>query len=239
MSKILINKKRKRFFWKSNDLHTNEGLLKEKDIKSTASKIKTNMNKEFIKFNASFADEINNLKRGPAIVLAKDAGQIIAHTGINPKSKIVDAGAGSGFLAAYLSNISPYVITYEKNPNHFKLAKLNLKKLNLKEKIKNKDVSEGIDEKNLDLITLDLSTPWTALKTAEKSLKSGGYLVCYLPNTTQVQTLIQKARSFSFILEKVLETIERPWKIHPKQDICRPKHQILGHTAFLVFFRKY
>ncbi len=239
MSRILINKKRKRFFWKSGDLHTNEGLLKEKTIKSTASKIKTNMDKEFLKFNASFADEINNLKRGPAVVLAKDAGSIIAHTGINSKSKIVDAGTGSGFLAAYLANISPNVTTYEKNPNHFKLAKSNLKKLNSKAKIKNKDVSEAIDEKNLDLITLDLSAPWTALKSAEKSLKSGAYLVCYLPNTTQVQTLIQKAKNLNFILEKVIETIERPWTIRPKQEVCRPEHQILGHTAFLVFFRKY
>jgi tRNA (adenine57-N1/adenine58-N1)-methyltransferase catalytic subunit len=236
MSKILI-KKGKRFFWKSSDLHTNEGMIKEKDIKSSKNKVKTNLNQEFIKFNASFPDEINNLQRGPAVVIAKDAGSIITHTGINPKSKVVDAGSGSGFLAAYLSNISPFVTTYEKNNQHFKIAKSNLKKLNSKAKIKNKDVSEGIDEKNLDLITLDLPEPQNILKHAEKSLKSGAYLVCYLPNITQVQELIKKSKNFNLYLEKVIETIERPWKI--QKEICRPEHQILGHTAFLVFFRKY
>jgi tRNA (adenine57-N1/adenine58-N1)-methyltransferase catalytic subunit len=237
MSKILINKTGKRFFWKSNDLHTNEGMIKEKDIKSSKNKVKTNMNQEFIKFNSSFQDEINNLQRGPAVVIAKDAGSIIANTGINPKSKIVDAGSGSGFLAAYLSNISQNVTTYEKNTKHFNIAKANLKKLNSNAKIKNKDVSEAIDEKNLDLITLDLPEPSKILKHAEKSLKSGAYLVCYLPNITQVQELIKKSKSFNFYLEKTIETIERPWKI--TKEICRPEHQILGHTAFLVFFRKY
>jgi tRNA (adenine57-N1/adenine58-N1)-methyltransferase len=68
-------------------------------------------------------------------------------------------------------------------------------------------------------------------------LKSGAYLVCYLPNITQVQDLIQESKKHQFLLEKTIELIEREWTIQKR--ICRPKHQILGHTAFLVFFRKY
>ena len=235
--KVLTNTKGKRFFWKSGDLHTEDGIIKESDIRNRSNKIKSNIEKELIKFDAKFQDQLDDLTPGPATVNAKDAGTIIAQTGINSKSKIVDAGSGSGFLAAYLANITNNVTTYEKNTGHFKLAKGNLKKLAPKVKIKNKDVSEGIDEPNLDLITLDLPDPENILKHAESSLNSGAYLVCYLPSITQVQSIIKASKKYNFILEKAIETIEREWVVQDR--ICRPKHQILGHTAFLVFFRKY
>lgn len=235
--KVLINSNGKRFLWKSGDLHTEDGIIKESDIKNRSVKIKSNISKELTKFEAGFQDQLKELRPGPATVNAKDAGTIIAQTGINSKSKIVDAGAGSGFLAAYLANITNNVTTYEKNKEHFKLAKSNLKKLAPKVKIKHKDISKGIDENNLDLITLDLPNPEDILKHAVKSLKSGAYLVCYLPNITQVQSLIKASEKYNLILEKALETIEREWTVQDR--ICRPNHQILGHTAFLVFFRKY
>jgi len=235
--KVLINSEKKRFFWKSGDLHTEEGTIKESEIKKKSSKVKTNTKKELIKFDASFTDILTTLMSGPATISAKDAGSIIAHTGINSKSRIVDAGTGSGFLAAYLSNITDNITTYEKNKMHFNIAQKNLKKINHKIKIKNKDITEGISEKNLNLITIDLPTPWTILNHIEKALVSGGFLVCYLPNINQVQQLIQESKKYNLILEKTLETIEREWTI--QGQICRPKHQILGHTAFIVFFRKY
>ncbi len=235
--KVLINSNGKRFLWKSGDLHTEDGIIKESDIKNKSNQIESNIGKKLIKFEAKFQDHLKELRSGPATVNAKDAGTIIAQTGINSKSKIVDAGSGSGFLAAYLSNVTDNITTYEKNNKHFKIAKTNLKQIAPKVIIKNGDVSEGIDETNLDLITLDLPDPEDILIHAEKSLNSGGYLVCYLPSITQVQSVINASKNHNLILEKVLETIEREWTIRDR--ICRPNHQMLGHTAFLVFFRKY
>tara|TARA_Y100000310_G_scaffold274415_1_gene290432 strand:- start:295 stop:1008 length:714 start_codon:yes stop_codon:yes gene_type:complete len=237
MSKIIIDKKNRRHFWKSGDLHIEEGTIKEKEIKRKCSKVSTHLGKILKKFDSKFPDIINEFKTGPAIIIPKDIGAIISNTGINSKSKIVDAGSGSGILAAYLSNITSNVTTYEINKKHFKISKANLKKIGSKAKIKNEDISKGISEKNLDLITLDLPDPEKILQHAVKSLKSGAYLVCYLPNITQVQELLKHTRNNHLILEKITETIEREWII--KDRICRPNHQMLGHTAFLAFFRKY
>ena len=235
--KVLIDSKKRRYLWSSGDLHTEEGTIKEDEIKNNAPSVKTSKGAELLKFDASFPDIIKELKTGPAIVNAKDAGAIIAHTGINSKSKVVDAGSGSGFLTSYLSNITDNIVTYEKNKVNYELAKKNLKKINPKIEIKNKDIFLGIDEKHLDLITLDLPTPWEILNHVESSLKSGGFLVCYLPNINQVQELIESSKKHNMILEKVLETIEREWTVYGQ--VCRPKHEMLGHTAFLVFFRRY
>ena len=72
------------------------------------------------------------------------------------------------------------------------------------------------------------------LRHALKSLKKGKYIVSYLPNITQVISLIKNADGF--FVERIIENIERDWII---DDIrARPKNIILGHTGFLVFMRK-
>ena len=87
----------------------------------------------------------------------------------------------------------------------------------------------------MDLITLDLLEPWKAIKHAEKSLKSGAFLVAYLPTITQVIAFIKNLNS-NFYLWKVSEILEREWSVENLR--VRPKNKMLGHTAFLVFTRK-
>ncbi|MBI2498732.1 methyltransferase [Candidatus Woesearchaeota archaeon] len=229
--KVIIDSKGNKHYWDGGDLHTSFGVIKEKYIRNGV--VKSHLGKEFIVFDGGFVDKINKIKRGPAIMLPKDIGLILSYTGINSKSKVVDAGSGCGVLAGFLGNISKKVTSYEKNKDFFNLAKKNLEFLGIKVKLKNKDIYEGIDENDLDLITLDLNEPWKVLKHAKKSLKSGGFLVCYLPNINQVDLLVKEA--MGFYVEKVLENIEREWIV---DDIrLRPKNLILGHTGFLVFLR--
>jgi tRNA (adenine57-N1/adenine58-N1)-methyltransferase len=105
-------------------------------------------------------------------------------------------------------------------------------------RIEKKDVYQGIDEKEIDVITLDLPEPWNALQHCEKALKYGGFLVCYLPSITQVSRLIAEAKKYdSFIYLKTAEFLERNWKIDGAL-IARPETEMLGHTGFLTFIRK-
>jgi tRNA (adenine57-N1/adenine58-N1)-methyltransferase len=193
------------------------------------------LGKEFLIFDANFIDNIHQIKRGPATAHQKDIGNIITTTGIGAKSKVVDAGSGCGNLSSFLARIGCNVTTYEIKPDFYKIAKENIENLKLKIKIKNKDIYQGIDEKNLDLITLDLTEPWKVLPHAEKTLKSGAFLAAYLPTITQVIELVKNLNN-NFYLWKVSETLEREW--HVENLKVRPKNQMLGHTAFLVFIRK-
>ena len=141
----------------------------------------------------SFLDKIEKIRRGPAIMQKKDIGIILTYTSINKDSIILDAGTGSGVLSSYLSQFVKKVYTYEKDKRFIKIAEDNFKFLKIKNiELKNKDIYEGIKEKNLDLITLDLQEPWKVLKHAEKALKENGYLTTYLPNITQVIEFVKK-----------------------------------------------
>lgn len=234
--KIIIDKEGHEYLWDpEKDFSTKFGVLKaSKNPKGPV--IKTHLKHDFTIMDATFVDKLSHLKRGPATPSLKDIGIIIARTGLSSSSKVVDAGTGSGFLAAYLANITPCVTSYDLNKNHFQHAKKNLEKLNVSIKLKNKDISKGIPEKNLDLITLDLPEPWKVLRHAAKSLKSGGFLVCFLPQITQVQHTIEASKKYPFHVNWIGESIEREWRIEGR--ICRPRHHALVHTGFLVILRK-
>ena len=233
ITKIIIDRKGNIHYHKKGDFHSMFGVVKEANIKPGIAK--SDIDKDFIVFDANFADNIEKIRRGPAIAHQKDIGLIITTTGIGIGSKVVDAGSGCGKLAASLARVGCKVTSYEINPEFYQIAKENIENLKANVEIKNQDIYGGIEEDNLDLITLDLLEPWKAVQHAEKALKSGAFLVAYLPTITQVMEFV-KSLNNNFYLWKVSELIEREWIVdHLK---VRPNSQMLGHTAFLVFVRK-
>ncbi|MBI1972810.1 methyltransferase [Candidatus Woesearchaeota archaeon] len=233
VKKVLYGNEERKYYWSEGDLHTEHGIMREKELKD--GKIKTHLGDELWCMPASFIDQIERIERGPAIMQKKDIGLILANIPIDANTKIVDAGTGCGLLAAFLARISKKVTSYDNNKKHLDIAKRNMQLLAVKYKLKIKDIYKGIDEKNLDVITLDLPEPWRVLPHTEKSLKCGGSVVAFLPHISQVEQLVTEAKE-KFIIAKVCEVIEREWIINPPK--LRPKHQGLMHTAFLVFLRK-
>jgi len=239
--KILIDKKSgKKHLVKDvgSDFHTSLGIISKKDLKSMGKEVLSSKGGKFVLLEAGFADLWGFLKRGPQVVLPKDIGLVIAKTGANKNFKVVDAGGGSGSLCCCLANVCKEVVTYEVQKELIGVLEFNKRLLGLKNlRIKNKDVYRGIREINLDLITLDLARPWEVLGSAERSLKSGGYLVVYLPNIMQVKMFVDALRGTKINLLEVEELIERKWKV--EGQVVRPEYEMLGHTGFLVFCRKF
>ncbi len=241
IKKILTSKEGNTFYLKdtSTDFHCQFGLVKAKDLKKKdGSVIKTNTKKELILFTPSFIDSYKRIKRGAQIITRKDAAMIVAETGVNKESKVVDSGAGSGALACFLANICKEVTTYELRADFTKIVEKNKEFLELKNlKIKNKDVYKGIDEKNIDLVTLDLPEPWDAIPSVKKALKVGGFLVSYSPTIPQVMEFVSAIKKEKcFMHEKTIELILREWEIQDRK--VRPKTTQTVHTGFLSFVRK-
>lgn len=232
MIKKILFRLGKFYYWTEGDLHTNSGVVKEEDLKKCQDTVNAHSGKEFLVFDANFVDQLEKLRRGPAVMTKKDIGIILSNTGISKDSTVLDAGTGCGMTAALLARSVKKVITYEKNKDFFNLAKKNFEFLGMNNiEQKNEDVYKGISEKNLDLVILDLPEPWNALKHAHKALKSGCFLVAYLPTITQVTDILSKIEGF--LHEKTIEVLEREWYIEGKK--VRPKSQMMGHTGFLVF----
>ena len=240
MAKLLISRN-DRFLIKdtNKDFHTKHGFFKKEDLKKTKGhKIMSNIGEEFSIIDPSFIDLYKRIRRGAQIIPLKDIGLIVAETGINKSSKVVDAGSGSGALCCFLANIAKEVTTYDIREDFIEIVNYNIEYLKLKNiKIKNKDIYSGIDEKNVDLIVLDLPEPWLAIESGKKALKAGGFLVSYSPTVPQAQDFINKINEdYSFIHIKTSEISEREWEIEGRK--VRPKSQGIGHSGFISFVRK-
>ncbi len=236
--KILINPKGDKYLLRNNEqeLHTKHGVIK---VQKKDGKTESHLGTTYFQTNANFTDLLLQCKRGPQVVLPKDAAAIVAHSNLQPGSNIVDAGSGSGWLSSFLANYvgsKGTVTTYEKRKDFAKIAKENFKFLGLKNiKLKNADVTKGIKEKQLDLITLDLLTP-TDVPNIHKALKAGGYVVAYVPHIEQAEQFVKYMREQGMWFEKTIEVIEREWIL--KSNKLKEKMGAIGHTAYLVFCRK-
>ena len=198
-------------------------------------------NKKFWLLIPSLQDKLQGLKRKAQIILPQDAAQIIMNCSIESGQKILEAGIGSGSLTTALANtVAPNgkVISYENREDFIKQAMKNIKKANLEKFVetKLKDVTTGIDEKNLDAIILDMPNPWDAIKYAYNSLKPGGYLCTYSPLSSQVENTIKEIKKHNFIEVKTIENIQRKMVVSDKG--MRPSFDMLGHTGYLTFARK-
>lgn len=221
------------------DFHTKYGAITAKELKKKpGSSVKTSMGKEFTIIDADFGDDLRHIKRLPQTMSAKDMGLIVSATGVNKESFAIDSGTGSGALACYLAHLCKKVVSYEIIDKHIEVAKENQKFLGLKNLlIKKASIYDKIPEKNADLLVLDVPEPQKAIKTAENALKTGGYLVAYTIQATQMLNFtneLMKNKRFLFI--KSCELIERTWKA--EGQILRPSTAPFGHTGFLVFARK-
>ena len=226
---------------KKGKLHTKDGIFDLEEIlnKNFGDKIKTHLKKEFTIVKPNLVDILGKVRRGPQIVMPKDAALILAYTGISQRSFVVDVGTGSGFLAIFLANyIKPgKLVSYEKDKRMAKIAEENIRLSGLSKfiEIKNKDATKGISEKNVDLVTVDIQNPEKVVKQAYKALKLGGWLVVYSPTIEEVIAVVREIKKLNFSYIKTVENIVREWQ---SERTTRPKTLGLLHTGFLTFARK-
>lgn len=223
-------------------LQTKDGIFDLNEIlnKKIGDKIKTHLKKEFQIVKPNLIDILERkAERGPQIIMPKDAALILACTGITQGSFVVDVGTGSGFLAIFLANyVKPgKVVTYEKNKKMIKIAEKNIRLSGLSSfiKIKNKDASKGISERNVDLLSIDIKNPEKVVEHAYKALKVGGWLAVYSPTIEEVIKVNKKIKRLKFSYIKTVENIVREWQ---SKKFTRPKTMGLMHTGFITFARK-
>jgi len=188
----------------------------------------------------NIVDLLRKCRRGPQIIMQKDAGIIIANTGIKSGSKCLDAGAGSGFLSIMLGNIvapSGRVTAYEIKKDFYENVKKNIKICGLDKiiKVKNNDAAK-FTEKNLDLITLDMKNAEKMVKKANRALKDGGFLVVYSPQIEQQIDVRKEMEKSGFARIRTIENIQREWSSF--KGYTHPHPSGVMHTGFLTFGRK-
>ncbi len=223
----------------SKDYQTKYGIIPKTELKKTSgSSVKSKTGKEYQIIESQYIDEYKRLRKLPQTIPLKDLGFIAAEVGLDKNSVVVDAGLGSGASAIYFANQCKKLTSYEIRDDHIKVAKENIHKIGVKNiTVKKKDITKGIDEKNVDLVMLDLPEPWEVIEHAAKSLRVGGFLVNYSPSIIQTSDFVKVlAKENKFLCLKTVEILERKWEVDGRK--VRPKSIEVGHSGFITFARK-
>lgn len=185
-----------------------------------------------------FPEILKKCKRGPQVILPKDIGVILAYSGVGKNSLVVDAGAGSGWLAIALANVAKKVTSYEWREEFSELAEKNAKRAGVSEslEIKRANVLEGIGEREVDLVTFDFADSDKAVPHAHAALRKGGMLFGYLPHVEQSRRFFEACEAAGFEKPQMVECIMRDYLV--RQAGVRPENTGLTHTAYIVFAAK-
>lgn len=242
---ILIDERGRKYLVRAErkQLHTNLGVvdLGEAIGREPGARLKSHVGKEFFLLLPRITDYLQKMKRLPQIMLPKDAAQIVAYTGVGPGDVVVDAGVGSGALAIFLGNLvrpNGRVVSYEVREDFARVAEKNIRMAGLSDivTVKLKDIYENIDERDVDLVTLDLSQPERALPHAELALKSGGHLAVFSPCIEHIQRLYAELPKYRFTNCRTIECLVREFEVKP--GATRPKTRMIAHTGYLTFARR-
>ena len=171
------------------------------------------------------------------VIHAKDAGRIIAEVGVRPGDTVVEGGTGSGALTSSLALLvgdTGHVHGHEPNGKHRDVTAASLETFGLAGRVTLwSEPLESTTVTGADAFIVDLPDPRSVVAAAARALAPGGRLAVYAPQVTQIQAVVQEARSAGFGDVHVLEVLERPWVVDAER--VRPSHDMLGHTAFLMF----
>ncbi len=187
----------------------------------------------------TLGDFVLEMPRGPQIIYPKDLGNIIMLADIFPGATVIEGGLGSGSLTAALLRAvgaTGRVITYELDEAVLPRARKNIQAINRDSAnltIHVRDIYEGIEDREVDRIVLDVPEPWQAVAGAGDALTMSGILLSFLPTILQVhQLVLELQRDTRFQLIETVETLLRPW--HVTERSVRPAHRMVAHSGFLT-----
>ncbi len=215
--------------------------------------VKSNYGEKLLVIRPTLAEYIEKMRKGSQIIYPKDIAAILLLADIFPGATVLEAGIGSGALTMALLRAvgrAGKVISYERRKEFLAIAQSNIetffntvvsagKEGSGELIVKEKDVYEGIDEREVDRIILDLQEPWRALKHVEASLRTGGIFLCYNPTVLQIYKLSKRLElkyANSFRIMSIYEVGMRGWEV--KERSIRPEHRMVAHTGFIFVARK-
>ena len=241
--KMILDERGKKYVLKpGEDFQSDLGIVKAEvlDDAEIGDEVKSHLDHTFKIMKPNINDFIDIMDRRCSILIQKDIGQVLAHTGLGAGSRVVDAGTGAGAIALNFGNVvgpEGQVFTYEIREDFAEVAKKNIDNFGITNiEVKNKDIKHGIDEDDIDLIFLDLPKPFEIFEGVMDALNVGGWLVVYAPYIDQAETSYRVAKKLGFYNIDIIETLERGLEVRTQG--VRPKTRMVGHSGYLMFARK-
>jgi tRNA (adenine57-N1/adenine58-N1)-methyltransferase len=175
-------------------------------------------------------------------MMPRDVGLVLGHTGASAGDRVLDAGTGTGVLAAYLGRAGASVVTYESNPEFADVARRNMALAGVTDRVEVRtgDLTDRLEDlveaEPFDVLTLDTRDAPAVVARAPSLLAPGGFLAVYTPFVEGTRDAAVAAREAGLAGVETYETIQRRMDFDDRGS--RPSTAGVGHTGYLTFARR-
>jgi tRNA (adenine57-N1/adenine58-N1)-methyltransferase len=243
---LLVGENREYLREPGTTLETDLGVLDIPETIAAGEVLETHLGTEFEVRELRGPDLFHHFERTGAPMLPRDIGLVMGHTGVTAGDSVLDAGTGTGVLAACFGRAGASVVTYERDPEFADVARENMALAGISGEnesafggsveVRTGDVCDDLDSLSpFDLVTLDTEDAPTITEHAPDILVPGGFLAVYSPFVEGTREVVETAREVDFAVE-TYETIQREMDFDERGT--RPSTAGVGHTGYLVFARK-
>ncbi|KYH27657.1 tRNA (adenine(57)-N(1)/adenine(58)-N(1))-methyltransferase TrmI [Halalkalicoccus paucihalophilus] len=219
------------------ELQTDLGVVEIPADAGPGDVLETHLGEEFRVRRLRGPDLFNHFERTGAPMLPRDIGLVIGETGIAGGDRVLDAGTGTGVLAAYMGRVGAEVVTYERNPEFAEIARKNVALGGVAENVtvRTGDLTDDVGElSGFDVLTLDTEDAPDVVARADELLVPGGFLAVYSPFVEATREVVDVARE-GLSDVRAVETIQRELDVDERGT--RPSTGPVGHSGYLVFAR--
>jgi tRNA (adenine57-N1/adenine58-N1)-methyltransferase len=204
--------------------------------------VETHLGETFAVREPRGPDLFDHFERTGAPMMPRDVGLVVGHTGASRGDRVLDAGTGTGVLAAYLGRVGADVVSYERDPDFAAVARENMTLAGVRDRVEVRtgDLTEELDsfdrDRRFDLLTLDTEDAPAVVEHAPDLLVSGGFIAVYSPFVEGTRAAHEAAREAGLHEVETLETIQRRMDFGERGS--RPATAGVGHTGYLLFARR-
>ena len=223
--------------------HTHKGYVNLNDLigKPYGYPLMSSLGIAFHALQPLVRDRVLKTSRRTQVMYPKDTGYLLFRTGIGVGSRVVEAGTGSGALTCALADaVRPdgKVYSYEVRPEFQRVAASNIERAGLTPfvELKEGNVTETIDEEDVDAVVLDLATPWLVVPLAYRALTGSGVFASFSPTVEQVMRTVSALKECPFVEVETVELILRRFNV--EENRTRPETLMIGHSGYITTARK-
>ena len=242
---LLLDNKQRRYLITLADaaeFHTHAGLIPHAEFVGKAEGItmKSTKGASYIAVRPTLEDFVLEMPRGAQVIYPKDLGPICMLADIGPGVRVLESGVGSGALSMTMLRYGAEIVGYEIREDFLNRARANVKSFLGEAALERyhlqlRDCYQGIEERGIDRVVLDLPEPWQVVPHAMEALRPGGILVAYTPSITQAAQTREVMANKAWSGTRTLEVLHRGW--HIEGQAVRPDHRMVAHTGFLTVGR--
>lgn len=242
---LLLDNKQRRYLitlTEGAEFHTHAGLVPHAEFVGQPEGVvlKSTKGAAYTALRPTLEDFVLEMPRGAQVIYPKDLGPICMLADIGPGVRALESGVGSGALSMTMLRYGAEIVGYELREDFLNRARTNVRSFLGEEALSRyelhlRDCYDGIDERDVDRVVLDLPEPWQVVPHAVHALRPGGILIAYTPSITQAAQTREVMANKAWSGTRTLEVLHRGW--HIEGQAVRPDHRMVAHTGFLTVGR--